>query len=77
MYYMASRAWCQAVGPRVDRGVRPRCALLESRHALHRCRLSEGLGLAAAEMLTDLAASARRRERSFQLANPRRLGTWS
>jgi hypothetical protein len=25
MYHTASRAWCQAVGPRVDRGVRPRC----------------------------------------------------
>ena len=24
MYHTASRAWCQAVGPRVDRGVRPR-----------------------------------------------------
>jgi hypothetical protein len=37
MYHTASRAWCQAVGPRVDRGVRPR-----SRRAT--CALGGGQG---------------------------------
>jgi hypothetical protein len=60
MYHTATRVWCQAVGPRVDRGVRPhsvannRCMrLLEARSSRLRSRIVGLSGHSSSHKLFD------------------------